>query len=183
MGTVTGCRSTLRVAALLAVAATLGTTGVAASASARPAVTTFEGVFYPCTQGPPEREWISGDVLHFRGATNHNQWVTGHPLVDGFVDNVVDANINLRTGHGVAHARETLRPDGVDGTWEIRTKVTITPDGQSARGVGRGTGDLHRMTIRVLGHGDVPLAPGENACSSEFDFAVQIEGEVRGSPR
>lgn len=136
----------------------------------------FEGLFYTCSTGGPTEEWVSGDVLHLRGLTNHNLWVTGNPLIDGFADNVVDADINLKTGTGVAHPRETLNPDAVDGTWEIQTTVLINPDGLASHGVGRGTGDLHGMSIEVRGE-LVFVGPDGNPCS-DIPFAVQLAGSI-----
>ena len=64
-------------------------------------------------------------MLHFLAATNLNQIVTGNPLVDGFIRNTVDANINLKKGSGVAHVENVITPDAVAGTWEIRTTVKV----------------------------------------------------------
>lgn len=137
----------------------------------------FAGVFYPCSGTSPTKEWVSGNVLHLRGITNHNQWVTGNPLVDGFTDNVVDADINLQTGTGVARPKETLSPDAFDGTWEIQVTVLIGPDGPAAHGVGRGTGDLHGMTIEYRGGEEVFVGPDGNPCS-DIPFAVQVAGSI-----
>lgn len=138
----------------------------------------FEGVFYPCSGGDPSSEWVSGNVLHFRGATNHNLWVTGEPLLDGFADNVVDADINLKTGAGVAHARESLRPAAVEGTWEITVTVFVDATGLTAHGEGYGTGELQGLTIELQNPGIVELSPGTNPCS-DVPEAVLIEGEIR----
>jgi len=138
----------------------------------------FQGVFYPCSFGNPTEEWSSGNVLHFRGATNHNLWVTGEPLLDGFADNVVDADINLKTGTGVARPRETLSPAAVEGTWEITVMVSVDPTGLTARGDGYGTGELQGMTIEFENPGIVGVPPGTNPCS-DVPEAVLISGEIR----
>jgi hypothetical protein len=161
-----------------AVALTLMVGSPLAMSAASPTVTPFEGVFYPCSETAPTREWVSGNVLHFRNAQNHNLWATGEPLLDGFADNVVDADINLKTGTGVAHPRESLQPDAVDGTWEITVTVDVDPTGLTARGVGRGTGELRGMTLEFTNPGIVELAPGANPCS-DIPVAVLIEGEIR----
>lgn len=148
----------------------------AGPAAAQPTRISFEGRMYLCsfTDG---HEWFAGNVYHFRGATNHNRWVTGHPLLDGFADNVVNGDINVKQGLVIAHPRETVKPDAFDGTWEIQVTVRIGPDGQSASGVGRGTGELRGMTIFFRALGGVELSPGENPCS-DIPFAGLIEGEI-----
>lgn len=155
----------------------LGTFVLSGTASAQVTIIEFEGVFYPCSVTPPTKEWISGNVLHIRGIQFHNQWVTGSPLVDGLSDNVVDADINLKTGTGVARPHESVKPDAFDGTWDVRATVLIDPSGPSAHGVGRGTGDLRGMTIEFTASGDVPIDPADNPCS-DSPFATPIRGEI-----
>lgn len=155
----------------------LGTFLLPSTASAQATRMEFEGAFYPCSETPPTEVWISGNVLHFRGATNHNQWVTGNPLVDGFADNVFDGNINLKTGTGVAHPKNSLKPDAFDGTWEMVTTVEFDPSGLTAFGVGRGTGELHGMTIKVTFLGPSPIDPADNPCS-DTPSATLLKGEI-----
>ena len=110
--------------------------------------TAFDGVINFCTSTPPQDVTVTGHVLHLRGATNRNQWVTGNALIDGVENNVVDGSINLKTGSGIAHLVVTLKPDAVNGTWEIEQILTISGGVPgSSHGVGHGTGDLHGMTI------------------------------------
>lgn len=163
--------------------------GVAlAAALASPVVATperipFSGVFYPCG-GTSGEEFLTGNVLHFRDAENANLWVTGNPLLDGPEVNVVNGDINLRTGTGVAHPRTTVHPVAVDGTWQIQITVVIGASGLTAHGVGHGTGDLAGMTIFFSNPGDVGIDPADNPCS-DLPFAVLIEGEIlapRGTP-
>lgn len=136
----------------------------------------FAGVFYPCG-GTNGAEFVSGNVLHFRTAENNNLWATGNPLLDGPEVNVVNGNINLKTGTGVAHPRTTVYPVAVDGTWEIQITVTVGTDGLTAHGVGHGTGDLAGMTIFFSNPGDIAIDPADNPCS-DLPFAVLIEGEI-----
>ena len=106
-------------------AVALGMSLVAALASpvaAAPQRIPFSGVFYPCG-GTAGEEFVGGNVLHFRNAENHNLWSTANPLVDGPEVNVVNGDINLKTGTGVAHPRTTVYPVAVDGTWEIPVKI------------------------------------------------------------
>jgi len=169
----------LKVAAVLTVTlfgAGIQTLLASSSASAFTRIA-FEGVFYPCSETAPTKEWVSGNVLHLRNATNHNLWVTGNPLLDGFADNVVDADINLKTGAGVAHPRETLQPEALDGTWEITVTVFVDSTGLTARGTGYGTGDLRGMTIRFSNPGIEEIPPATNPCS-DIPVAVVVEGQI-----
>ncbi len=123
--------------------------------------TEVDGLVHACGSTPPDGIKITpGGTLHIRGAGNWNQWVFGHPLLDGFEEIVGDANINLNTGDGRAHGVRTLRPDAVEGTWEIRNQVRI---GMGGWGVGHGTGELHGMTIKVRGEGF--HTQGQNVCN------------------
>lgn len=143
----------------------------------------FSGVFYPCG-GTNGEEFVSGNVLHFRDAENHNLWATGNPLLDGPEVNVVNGDINLKTGTGVAHPRTTVYPVAVDGTWQIQITVTVGETGLTAHGVGQGTGELRGMTIFFSNPGDIAIDPDDNPCS-DLPFAVLIEGEIlapRGTP-
>jgi hypothetical protein len=85
-----------------------------------------------------------GGTVHF-GVANENRWVTGNPLIDGLEHNTGDANINP-DGQVVVRLQNSLKPDAVNGTWEIVQQLRIG-DGVST-GVGHGTGDLQGMTIK-----------------------------------
>jgi hypothetical protein len=85
-----------------------------------------------------------GGTLHF-GVANENRWVTGNPLIDGLEHNTGDANINP-FGQVVVRLQNSLKPDAVNGTWEIVQQLRIG-DGVST-GVGHGTGALHGMTMK-----------------------------------
>jgi hypothetical protein len=85
-----------------------------------------------------------GGTVHF-GVSNENRWVTGNSLIDGVEHNTGGANINPN-GQLVVHLANSLKPDAVNGTWEIVQQVRV-PDGAST-GVGHGTGDLQGMTIK-----------------------------------
>lgn len=151
--------------------------------AAAPERVPFSGVFYPCG-GTSGEEFVAGNVLHFRDAENYNLWATGNPLLDGPEVNVVNGDINLKTGTGVAHPRTTVHPVAVDGTWQIQITVAVGATGLTAHGVGHGTGDLAGMTIFFSNPGDVGIDPADNPCS-DLPFAVLIEGEIlapRGTP-
>lgn len=135
------------------------------AAAVTPATRTeFAGFNHFCESIPFEDVRVTpGGTLHLQGARNRNQWVTGNPLIDGFEENVVDGNINLRTGTGRGNLELTLRPDAVEGAWEIRSTVEIlggVPAGTS--GVGHGTGELQGMTIQFTTE---PVGFGQNICN------------------
>ena len=132
--------------------------------------TEFEGFINFCGGTDPTKINVTpGDILHFKGGTNQNVWVTGNPLIDGVEQNVVDANINLKSGSGSAHLAVSLKPDAVEGTWEIRQTVTISGGSPAgSRGVGHGTGDLQGMSIQFTTEPAVPIA---NVCNPELPGA------------
>ena len=108
--------------------------------------TEFDGFVNFCVSDDPTRFKITpGETLHF-SASNENRWVTGNPLIDGVEHNTVAANINLKNGQGVVHLDLSLKPDAVNGTWEIKQQLSL-PERVSS-GVGHGTGDLQGMTIK-----------------------------------
>lgn len=144
------------------------------AAAVTPATRTqFEGFVNFCESTAPDGIRITpGGTLHVNGARNRNLWVTGNPLIDGFEENVVDVHLNLDTGNGVVHLAVTLSPDAVDGTWEIRTQLTLRGGASiGGSGVGHGTGELQGMTIKFT------IAPesGVSACNPDFGGA-----ELRG---
>jgi len=159
----------------IALAAVLALT-LTSPAAAAPERIPFAGVFYPCG-GTAGEEFVGGNVLHFRNAENYNLWATGNPLLDGPEVNVVNGDINLKTGTGVAHPRTTVYPVAVDGTWEIQITVAVAESGLTAHGVGHGTGALQGMTIFFSNPGDIAIDPADNPCS-DLPFAVVIEGEI-----
>ena len=144
-------------------------TGVLAqsAAAATPAERTeFEGYVHYCGSTPPEELMVTpGGTVHLR-AGNQNQWVTGNSLIDGFEENASLVNVNLNNGTGAAHLDVTLRPDAVNGTWEIRQTVNLRGGALAGgQGVGHGTGALHGMTIT---YSTEPGATAPNPCNSEL---------------
>ncbi len=137
--------------------------------------TEFEGFINFCESFAPDGVKITpGGTLHVQGARNRNEWVTGNPLVDGSEENVVDVNIN-RTGNGHAHLAVTVRPDAVDGTWEIRQTVEVIGGVPGlGRGVGHGTGELHGMTIKFTA-GATPV--GQSVCNPA-NPTVELRGII-----
>lgn len=134
--------------------------------------TEFTGFINFCESTTPEGLRITpGETLHLRGARNTNQWATGNNLIDGIEQNVVDLNLALRQGSGVAHLEGTLTPAAVDATWQIRMTVKIREGVQvSAQGVGHGTGDLHGMTMQFAAD---PQTQTASICSSMPAVAVK----------
>jgi hypothetical protein len=100
-----------------------------------------------------------GGTLHFR-VSNENRWVTGNSLIDGVERNTGAANFD-NAGQGVVHLYSSLKPDAVNGTWEIVTQLSL-PDFVGS-GVGHGTGDLQGMTIKFT----FDLAAGPSDCNPD----------------
>jgi hypothetical protein len=125
------------------------------------------------------KEWISrGGVYHFRNGENVNRWVTGNPLVDGVEHNVADMNLNLKNGTGTIHLDLSVKPDAVNGTWEIRQTVQFR-DFNAVRttGVGHGTGELQGLTLKFTAEGAAPILA---ACGPEGGFGPAIQGVISG---
>jgi hypothetical protein len=106
--------------------------------------TEFHGFINFCHQADLVFTTKSPETLHFQVA-NVNQWVTGNPLIDGIEHNTGSAKINPQ-GQVVVTLQNSLKPDAVNGTWEMIQQLRIG-DAVST-GVGHGTGDLQGMTIK-----------------------------------
>ena len=141
------------------------------SESAAPVSTTeFTGFINFCVSYPPSTFNLTpGGTLHFT-PSNQNRWVTGNPLIDGVEQNAVVANIDLKNGQGVANLDVSLKPDAVNGTWEIRQHLSI-PEFVST-GVGHGTGDLRGLTIEFTTN----PAGGTSSCNPDMP-----RGAVQGT--
>ena len=156
-----------------------GAAGEPIVVSAQATRTEFEGFLYGCSSTPPEEQTVTnGGVLHFKRGRNLNLFVTDSPLVDGYERNVVDANINLKTGTGVGHLRSTITPDAVDGTWEynMTVKVGIGGGGEGGQAVGHGTGELDGMKIKFTARR--LTEPAENLCNPDNSFVAAIKGVI-----
>ncbi len=136
----------------------------------------FEGSIHPCGGELTKERVTPGGVVH-QLATNRNEWVTGNPLLDGVETNVVRIVINSKTGRGVANVTSTITPEGVDGTWELRYQVKVIDNNPAtARGVGRGTGELRGMTLKFT----AGLAePGLNTCNRGIPVVIPVSGVIK----
>jgi len=137
-----------------------------ASAAVTAASTTeFNGFINFCEPGPVTDFKVSGATIHFR-VSNLNKWVTGNALIDGYETNTGRAVIDP---HGlVVSLDNSIKPDAVNGTWEIKQQFRI-PDGTTS-GVGRGTGDLQGLTMKFTTE---PIIPSPSDCNpNEFKAAV-----------
>ena len=150
------------------------------SGAVAPPRTGFEGFIYSCDGAPPDEVRVTpGGTLHITGVSNENRWVTGHPLLDGVVTNVVDLNTDLKSGAGHVHGTATLVPDAVDGEWKLDFHIDVSGMGWvGARGSGRGTGDLTGMSIRWTTTPDNSGMDGPEGCA-EISFA-RVSGVITG---
>jgi hypothetical protein len=133
--------------------------------------TQFSGLINFCANADLTTFRITpGATLHFKGDGNQTRWVTGNPLIDGFEQNAPHANINLKNGSGVVHLDVSLKPDAVNGTWEIRQQVKISEGAPAgSTGVGHGTGDLQGMTIKFTTE---PPSGAVSVCNPEMPAAA-----------
>lgn len=159
--------------------APLRTTSLAAPQSAAAAVTTrteFQGFICFGTSAGGYEWTTNGGVWHFRNGQNVNRWVTGNPLIDGVEHNVADMNLNLKNGTGTIHLDVSVKPDAVNGTWEIRQTVQFRGfEPVSTKGVGHGTGDLQGMTLKFIAQGAAPIP---EACGPGGGFGPAIQGVI-----
>ncbi len=143
-----------------------------ASVAAAPAASTeFDGFINFCHAGDPTRFKITpGGTVHFN-VSNENKWVTGNSLIDGIEHNTGSAKINP-FGQVVVSLDNSLKPDAVNGTWEMVQQFRIG-DGVTT-GVGHGTGDLHGMTIKFTTD---PIADRASACNPDL-LSARVYGVI-----
>ena len=119
--------------------------------------THFDGFVNFCQGGTTYFRATPAGTAHF-GVANENRWVTGNPLIDGVEHNTGAANGNP-FGQVVVSLHNSLKPDVVNGTWEIVQQFRV-PDGIST-GVGHGTGDppvlVRRQEMKSSTGGSVEL--------------------------
>jgi hypothetical protein len=143
--------------------------GVRASVTAATASTTAFNGFINFCHGNVTYFDVAGPTAHF-GVSNENKWVTGNPLIDGIEHNTGRAIIDP---HGlVVNLDNSLKPDAVNGTWEIKQQFRI-PDGTTS-GVGHGTGDLQGMTMKFSTD---PIAGAVSDCNPD-DFKAGVHGVI-----
>ena len=147
-----------------------------ASAAAPASSTEFDGFINFCHAGDPTGfRATPGGTVHF-GVSNENRWVTGNPLIDGVEHNTGGANINPH-GQVVVNLDNSLKPDAVNGTWEIRQQFRV-PDGVST-GVGHGTGDLQGMTIKFTTD---PISGRASVCNPDM-LSARVYGVILSPAR
>ena len=99
-----------RIAILVSMLSVLLATGPPALARASKTHVTFTETIVSDSQ--PVREWVSGEVLHFRGVVEVTA-VTGD--LEGTITAVLNGNVNLRTGAGAVSGPFTFVTSNV--TW------------------------------------------------------------------
>jgi hypothetical protein len=144
--------------------------GVRASVTTATASSTeFNGFINFCHASDFSYFTAAGRTVHF-GVSNENRWVAGNPLIDGTELNTGRAIIDP---HGlVVNLDNSLKPDAVNGTWEIKQQFRI-PDGTTS-GVGHGTGDLQGMTLKFTTD---PIAGAVSDCNPN-DFKAGVHGVI-----
>jgi hypothetical protein len=150
-----GCRDSSPLTSIAPhVAPTASVTAAGASS------TEFDGFDNNCSSGEiTDFIGTRGGTLHFK-VSNENRWITGNSLIDGIESNTGGANV-ISTGQGVVRLSSSLKPDAVDGTWQLQTHLSL-PDFVGS-GVGYGTGELQGMTIKFT----FDLAAGPSDCNPD----------------
>lgn len=129
----------------------------------------------------PGVQWISGSVLHVRNEVDIKRTVSSDPLVNGTNTVLTNYDIDLNTGSGGGWGTFVFRPDQVNGTWKGSFAGPLTAGVFSSRGVGKGTGALKKMEIKVSFQG-IPV-PADQPCAPAPAFdADQIQGRILSIP-
>ena len=144
-------------------------------AAAGASSTAFDGFINFCHAADLTFTTKSKATVHF-GVSNENRWVTGNPLIDGRELNTGSAIVNPH-GQLVVNLDNQLKPDAVNGTWEIKQHLRVG-DGVST-GVGHGTGDLQGMTIKFTT--DPAFVPG-SVCNPD-NFKAGVHGVILSPAR
>jgi hypothetical protein len=119
--------------------------------SAVPAAARTTRIYYtaaecPITQGNPERQWISGNILHQRGIPLHNILTSDSLYWVGTNDVVMNTEINLATGEVHAYGIVSIHPGAHDGTWDGHFSTHVSADGTLlGSATVHGTGELEGM--------------------------------------
>jgi hypothetical protein len=130
--------------------------------------TEFDGFINFCRSVDPTFTF-AGRTVHFR-VSNENMWVTDNALISGIEHNT---GIALIDPHGlVVNLDNSLQPNGVNGTWEIKQQFRI-PDGTTS-GVGHGTGDLQGLTMKFTTQ---RIDPTASDCNPD-DFKAAVHGVI-----
>lgn len=148
--------------------------------SARTEKMTFSSLETACEVAPGEA-WVSGNVLHVRNDRSTERLVSDHPLGNGTVYILFNANINLNSGRGPAWATYEYVPDGYDGTITGSCTGTVSADPIVGSCVGRGSGELEGLQTRMSIIGvptpeDHPCLPGPEFGSIRLDWTVFYPG-------
>lgn len=169
-------RQTILILAVLIAAVLL--TGTALYAKAGTTRTDFTSTEYVCGLSM-DKMWQEGNVLHIRGYEHRNPNISTTPEMNGLNTTFANADINLLTGVTIIRGTFSIKPDGIDGTWEGTWVFNGVPGGSGAvRGVGRGTGDLAGKLIYLKVY-DLPPDSGDPAmCAGigEYEGVEHVEG-------
>ena len=144
-------------AVVIAAALLIGSTTNSSAGGTR---TDFTATEYVCAPEPPEM-WIGGNVMHIRDYKHINVNVSDSPLHNGLNTTMADADINMKTGIAIIRGTFSIRPEGIDGTWEGTWVFNGTPGVGFVRGRGVGTGELAGKLIFLEVY-DLPPNPDLN---------------------
>jgi hypothetical protein len=106
----------------------------------------------------PGKMWFSDDgtILHIRGQITYAdiEPLPGHPECDpaysrGQLEMELNVNLNVVTGEGNAYGKQTIRAEGLDGSWVGAFQGKITGTGYTGRALSHGTGDLAGLLQKV----------------------------------
>ena len=145
---------------------------VISAVAAQAAVTEFTGSEITCSEGLPEKEWTSGNVLHIRNQIITTRILTTDNRTTGMNTIVLNFNLNLTNGTGGLYGTFHLQPDEVNGAWEGRFSGQFTNFVTSVHATGHGRGELAGLQEMVTLQGtDLPAS---NPCPAGTPTAATL---------
>lgn len=135
-----------------------------------------------CAENPPDRVWVTGNVLHLRGVVTTGR-TFGDPYFAGTFENTINIDLNMVTGSGNVHGYGKIMPDDFDGTWEGgHFTGPILNFMYSGQGIDYGTGELDGLMdvvhIQEIAPSGLP-AEYANACNGDPALSVTFaEGMI-----
>jgi hypothetical protein len=162
----------LVIATTLLLVMTLG----ANAQATRTKVTSYE---HDCLSQQPDKLWMEGDVLHIRGVGHKNVNISDTAEMNGINTTVADADINMKTGYAYIRGTMSLKPKGIQGTWE-GTWVFINSKGvNSGSAVAHGTGALEGKSLFLKLY-DSPTVPETARMCADFGPPESSNSTIEG---
>jgi hypothetical protein len=140
---------------------------MALGASAQATRTNVTAYEHDCLAQQPEKVWMEGNVLHVRGVVHKNVNVSDTQEINGINTTVADADINMKTGYAYIRGTMSLKPKGIQGTWEGTWIFISSKKLNSGTAVAHGTGALEGKSLFLTLY-DTPTVPETASMCADF---------------